>query len=191
MKTSCLGGAATAALLAGAISACGDATGSSGDYLVTVDTLSVYAINGSPLSAPTGLLVGSYLPAAVVADGNAAFDLALDIDSLGRAVLLPVTRVLASFIVTREVLLQTAGSDFEALTAAPEGGYAADTSALTVTPNVVVVVRAQTDWCYGQTIDRTYAKLVVDSIDVADRRIDLRVATNPNCGVRSLVPGAP
>jgi hypothetical protein len=176
----------TLAALAPLCLGCSDPT-AAGDFAVAVDTLSVWALNGGPLNYPSAVqLVGDLaLPAAVRVTADALFDVALDIDSAGRVVFLPVVRVLPT-VSTRVVAIQPVTSSFEALANAPENGYQNDSTAVAVV-GTTLAVGAETNWCSGQASTVTYAKLVIDHIDRVERRIDIRVASNPNCGLRSLV----
>lgn len=164
---------------------CSDPT-ATGDFAVIVDTLSLWALTGGAVNYPSAvLLLGDVAqPAAVRVTADGIFDVALDIDSAGRAVLMPVARVLPA-VVTRVVAIQPVTSSFASLANAPEDGYQTDSIAVVVV-GTTLAVGAETSWCSGQASSLTYAKIVIDHIDRVERRIDFRVAVNPNCGLRSL-----
>src|SRR5689334_2254867 len=79
--------ALTAAILAVAGLGCGSLTGVPASLPTLADSGVVYAINGAPPGAPTALHVfsGSLLSA----DATFIFDIAFDIDTLGRVQVLP------------------------------------------------------------------------------------------------------
>jgi hypothetical protein len=74
------------------------------------------------------------------------------------------------------------------LASAPLTGYTVDT-AQTVSAGQTYTVQLHNSGCvYG---DYFYAKLVVDSIIVPERRMVIRSLVNRNCGYRALTEGLP
>src|SRR6267142_2810585 len=65
------------------LNACGDPTSLKATRLTTIDTLSVFALSGSPPSYPSGVSVLVGQPVKV--DGFAVFDVALDVNASGNA----------------------------------------------------------------------------------------------------------
>jgi hypothetical protein len=156
----------------------------------------VTAFTGAPLNAATAI---SFLGGATRADSRFSFDVALDLDPSGAVTILPVRTVGGALgdaihqqttgIPLKRVGLQKVNGSFEALREAPTTGY--DTLGVqTVTPGTVLAVELL-DFanCYtgfgGSTL---YAKLTVDSVNAASRRIYTRTVVDPNCGYRGLVP---
>lgn len=177
------------ALAALATAACGDPTRPDAELEVKIDTISLYALNGTPPSAPVGFSILDRRLHAL--DAGFGFDVALDIDAQGRPVLYPVRAVASSIVGAKSVGLRTVGESFEQLTRAPRGDFRRDT-ALVVNLGQTAVVEVPTPVCQFSVMGvNLYAKLVVDSVRLSDRRIFLRIGTNPNCGFRSLVPGIP
>lgn len=170
--------------------ACGDPTKPKATFASAPSTYTLYAFTGAPVNAFTAI---SFLGVPSRANANFAFDVAFDLDATGRPVIYPA-RALANdlaFLTTsvKRVGLQPVSGTFDAFRIAPATGY--DTlAAQTVTPGSVLAVEVLdlTTCLYslgGQTI---YAKLTVDSVDAASRRLYVRTVVDPNCGYRSVVP---
>jgi hypothetical protein len=175
--------------------ACGDITRPKASTPNLAVSYTVAALTGGPINVPTAI---SFLGGSTRADSRFAFDVALDLDQSGSVVVLPVRTVGGSLgdavhqqqtlLALKRVGLQKVTGPFEALREAPTTGY--DTLGVqTVTPGVVLAVELL-DFanCYtgfgGSTI---YAKLTVDSVNAATRRIYTRTVVDPNCGYRGLV----
>ena len=174
------------------LSACGNPTSLTGTLPTSVDTLSVFALSGTPPTYPSGLSI--IAQQAVRIDGFGSFDVALDIDAAGNAVIYPVKLVVSSPSGTRVVGLQKVPGTFEALADAPKSGYEADSS-LAVAPGELVVVQSahntSGDLCQFAINPNIYAKIMVDSVNLASRTLYLRLGLDPNCGFRSFVAGIP
>src|ERR1044072_491622 len=127
-----------AGLTAAVISACGDPTSLKASLLNSVDTLSVFALSGTPPNYPSGVAFLSRQPVHV--DGFAQFDVAFDINSDGNAVIYPVKMIVASGS-SRPVGMQRLNQAFDAVTEAPKTGYEYD-SALVATIGQTVVVQS-------------------------------------------------
>jgi hypothetical protein len=169
--------------------ACGDPSKPKATFTNARSAYTLYAFTGAPVSAATAI---SFFAGPSRADANFAFDVAFDLDAQGRAVIYPA-RALASDLAGgyNRVGLQLVPGSFDALRVAPETGY--DTlAARTVIPGQVLAVEmldVRTGACvYSLGGQLVYAKLTVDSIDVATRRLFARTVFDPNCGYRSVVP---
>jgi hypothetical protein len=94
----------------------------------------------------------------------------------------------------RPVGLQKVPGTFETVTAAPRSGYETD-SALVVALGETVVVQAPhniaQEVCQFAISPNLYAKIAVDSVNLASRILYFRLATDPNCGFRSFANGIP
>lgn len=184
-----------AALVAGAalLAACGDPTRPKAQQSVfSVDSLSIYALNGSPRNAPTALFF--YAGTPVRADAGFGFDVALDIDSAGRPVLHPV-RVIASGLATaHRVGLQLVSGSYEQLTKAPAKGYRYDSTLVAPVGATVAVEITESSACaysyYYNYSTEIYGKFQVIEVDRVNRRMRVRLTVDPNCGFLSLVPNA-
>jgi hypothetical protein len=174
------------------LNACKEPTSLEAGLPTFTDTLSVFALSGTPPTYPSGLsLVGRQ---AVRVDGFANFDVAFDIDTAGKAVIYPVKLVVASGAL-RAVGLVKFPVPFEAVDEAPETGYEADSSFVLVPGETLVVQSAQNIGsaaiCQFALSPYVYAKIAVDSINLTSRTVYFRMGLDPNCGFRSFAPGIP
>jgi hypothetical protein len=180
--------------LAAAALACGDPNAPEAIFSNYADTLDLYALNGAPINAPTAihLIDGTGGNAAVPVGLSFRFDVAVDIDANGRPVLYPVRAVAAPFVGKHQVGVRRTTDPFESILRAPEGGYTRDSLAVLSVGEVVLLESADPEACNPLIGGFIYAKLVVDSVRLADRRVFVRLTADPNCGFRSLVvPGIP
>ena len=85
-------------------------------------------------------------------------------------------------------LQRITSTPFAAITRAPDRGYARD-SIVTVQAGETVLLQLYGSGCtFGEPF---YAKVSIDSVIVAERRIVFTSMVNRNCGFRGLVPGLP
>ena len=170
----------------GVVAACSDSNGlPPAGNPNEVDTLSLFALDGTPLSSPSGYDVASNL--ALRTDRAVAFDFAFNFDSAGHAVLLPT----GALGLTRSSGIQVQSVPFDAVTTAPGGAYV-DTMAVRLDSGTVAVVHSRATQCLTfSAIVFYYAKIEVLAIDTIARRIDLQVMVDQNCGYRGLEPGIP
>jgi hypothetical protein len=174
------------------LNACGNPASLKATSLTIVDTLSVFALSGTPPSYPSGIsvLAGQAFPV----DASALFDVALDIDASGNAVVYPPRLVVNPLTGSRPVgLLKIAGT-FESVLEAPSTGFVTDTPVALLPGETVVMQSAHNgagDICQYALKPYVYAKITVDSVNVATRTLYLRMGVDPNCGFRSFVSGVP
>jgi hypothetical protein len=174
------------------VNACGDPTSIKATLPTIVDTLSTFALSGTPPSYPSGLsLVGLR---AITVDQTAAFDVALDIDAAGNAIVYPVKLVVTSLEGSRPVGLIKLPGPFESVLEAPRTGFESD-SPFTLVPGETLVIQSahnsSGDLCQFALSPYVYAKIAVDSVNLASRIIYLRLGLDPNCGFRSFASGIP
>ncbi|HMF87230.1 MAG TPA: hypothetical protein VK575_04065 [Gemmatimonadaceae bacterium] len=173
------------------LNACGDPTSLRANFPTFVDTLSVFALSGTPPSYPSGVSILLRQPVRV--DGFANFDVAFDIDAAGNAVIYPVKFVVAAGG-SRPVGLLKMPAPFEAVLEAPSTGFETDTS-FAVAPGETVVIQSahnvRGDVCEFALSPYIYAKIAVDSVNLASRTLYLRMGLDPNCGFRSFATGIP
>jgi len=174
------------------LNACGNPTSLKASLITSVDTLSVFALSGTPPSYPSGISV--LARQAVRVDGGANFDVAFDIDADGNAVIYPVKLVVSTPGGSRSVGMQRLLAPFDSVADAPKSGYQVDSS-FVLTPGATVVVQSQHnfsgDICQFALNPDIFAKFAIDSVNLASRTIYLRLGLDPNCGFRSFAAGLP
>jgi hypothetical protein len=187
-----------ASALAIGLAACSDPNQAITPSAVVADTLTVFALTGTSPSFPSGYLASS--GAVTRADGNFNFDIAFDIDAARNIVVYPQKLVGVPCVVdalncglvlgAKPVGLQRITVAFDSLTRAPASNYVFDSS-FVVTPGQGLVMQVQSSTeCSFSISSILYTKFVVDSIDAARRAIYFRAVHDPNCGYRTLIPGA-
>jgi hypothetical protein len=174
------------------LNACGYPTSLTASVPTFTDTLSVFALSGTPPAFPSGISIVARQ--AVRVDGFAQFDVAFDINAAGNAVIYPVKLVVTSPGGSRAVGMQKVPGLFESVLSAPTTGFETD-SALVMLPGDVVVVQTPhngaRDLCQFTHSPNLYAKMVVDSVNLGSRTVFLRTVFDPNCGFRSFADGVP
>jgi hypothetical protein len=162
---------------------------------VAEDTLTVFPLRGSPLTAPTALDLFGLRTLRVGNDDaqcitHCPYDIA--IDTSGNGVVLYPTQLVERSAFPGTGLLEVSSS-FEAILEAPTSGYQ-DTLAVSLVPGETVVVRAR-NACTGGFPGRDffYAKVQLLELGASAgfRTARFRVRTNPNCGFRSFADGLP
>src|SRR3954471_2808781 len=178
--------------VAAVLNACGDPTNIKAQLPTFVDSLSLWALSGTPPTYPSGISIPGRQVIRV--DASASFDVALDINAVGEPVIYPVKLVVSTPGGGRPVGLQKVAGTFEQVTAAPTTGFETD-SALVLTLGQTVVIQAPhngpTELCQFAISPNLYAKITVDSVNLASRVLYFRMATDPNCGFRSFADGIP
>jgi hypothetical protein len=183
---------AVLALVAGA-TACEDPFEITAQFPNIDQTFELWAISGSPAAYPSGLLlVAPGLPQATAVRLDAAgnFDIAVDIDTLGRLRVLPVGSIVSPITGTRVIQFQRPTVSYSVIPDAPRDGWSPD-SVLLVGEGQAFLLRISTQYCQFDIRQDIYAKFYVDSIIPDERRVKLRSRINPNCGFRSLLNGIP
>jgi hypothetical protein len=174
------------------LNACGNVANLTATIPTYTDTLSLWALSGTPPSYPSAISIPARQIVRV--DGFAAFDIAFDIDNNGKTVVYPVKLVVASPGGSRPVGLQKIPRSFEDVLAAPQTGFQTDSS-YAIVPGETVVVESphngSGDICQFSISPNLYAKIAVDSVNLASRIIYLRMGFDPNCGFRSFADGIP
>lgn len=182
--------AAVAALLVVVlVAACGDPFGlPRAAEENRVDALSLYALSGTPVTAPSAYRLE--FRQAVRTDQTSTFDFAFDIDTAGRALLLPT----GPLHLGRLSGAQISTMPFDSIRIAPDRNYQLD-SALVVDIGTVAIVHSGPVICSWGGSAVYYGKLRVIAIDTTSgsngRRIDFEILVDTNCGYRGLEPGLP
>ena len=175
------------------LNACGDPTSLKATGITSVDTLYVFALTGTPPTYPSGVSI--LAKSATRVDGFAGFDVAFDIDQSGRTVAYPVKMVVTSPGGSRPVGLQKVAGSFETVLAAPASGYETDSSLVLGAGETLVLQvphnSGSQDICSFALSPYLYAKIGVDSVNLASRTIYIQLGLDPNCGFRSFASGIP
>jgi len=182
-----LTGASLASLIFGLLTvlACGNTGLQPGIVANAVDTVSLYAVDGTALDQPSAFRIAA--PHVLRVDQSSDFDFVFNLTAGDSAVLLPTGAV--SLGIGSGILKVNA--PFAAITVVPGGAYV-DSLPVHVDSGSVAVVHSRALSCpVTASFSFLYAKLQVMKIDTVARRIDLIVLTNQNCGYHSLEPGNP
>src|SRR6266487_3724704 len=183
--------AAAAAAAGAAAAACGDPFGLLPPAIANVvdSAVSLYALTGTPPATPSGYRLDIH-QAVLTQESTPAtpFDFAFDIDTAGRAVLLPS----GALRLGRGAGVQISAAPFDSIRLAPGGGYQLD-SAVVVDSGSVAILHSRPVTCnIGLSAGYAYyAKLQVLRVDSAARRLDFQILVDQNCGYRGLEPGLP
>jgi hypothetical protein len=151
-----------------------------------VDTVTLYALKGTPISTPSAYDISVGTP--VRTDQGQAFDFAFDIDSVGAAIILPA----GALGLPAQAGLQMSDRAFEDINDAPYDDYVAD-SLFTLSVGDVFVGRSRNTSgnCYYLGSLPRYGKFHVVAVDIQNRTMTLETLVNVNCGYRKLEPGFP
>jgi hypothetical protein len=182
-------GAAAATLI---FVACDDSNPFAAQLPTTLDSYVIFALTGNPPTLPSGL--NTFSRTATRVDGNAAFDVAFDIDKDGNAILYPVKLVVSSISGNRPVGLKKVPGTFASILSAPTGVYQGDTAVVAAKGEVVVVETyrgGSGDICSFNLSPYIYSKINIDSVNVVTRTISISSVLDPNCGFRSFADGIP
>jgi hypothetical protein len=183
-KHLCLAASATILVLAAV--ACDDTGLVPAGFPNVIDTVTLYALEGTPISTPSAFDISSGI--AVRTDQGFPFDFAFDIDSVGAATILPA----GALGLPAEAGIQMSDRSFEEIDEAPFDDYVAD-SVFAMSAGDVFVGRSRNTSgnCYYLGSLPRYGKFHVVVVDVPNRTITLETLVNVNCGYRKLEPGFP
>jgi hypothetical protein len=169
------------------VAACGDLTRPKPQLENHTDTLTVSAINGTPVSAPAGLWLFGRIGVPIDAGFN--FDLGFDIDAQGAATMYTVRVIAGGLATAHSVGLLRVQEGFDALSEAPKNGFVTDSSFAVTVGDVFAVVTTDPNACgFSLFSNQINAKIEVLAINPGDRTIKSRFTVNPNCGFVSLAP---
>src|SRR5215203_4831980 len=169
-----------------ALAACGDSTNLTARFDTVEDTLSVFAISGTPRQFPSGLLLGAQNDGdpggePVVLRVNEGFFF----DAAFVAVVYPYRLVASEFGEGKTGRVRVADEPYEALERAPAGGYQDTVGVSAPVGRTLVIESNGSNYCANDVVRTLYAKLTVDSVRAESREIFFRVRLDPNCGFRS------
>src|SRR5207237_7711891 len=170
------------------LASCGNPFGLPAAFLTNlVDTVTLYALSGTPVSQPSGYLI--YGGNQVRTDLSSQLDFAFDIDTADQAVLLPT----AALKLTAGSGFQISPLAFDSIKIAPVTGYNHSTAFVVSEGDVILAQssRGNALSCTFNIINPLYAKLHVIAIDDSSRTINFEILRDSNCGYRGLEPGLP
>jgi len=178
--------AASATIVVFAAVACDDTGLVPAGYPNFVDTVTLHALTGTPISSPSAFDISVGI--TVRTDQGYPFDFAFDIDSLGAAVILPA----GALGLPAEAGLQMSDLTFDEVDRAPYEDFSADT-VLTISVGDVFIGRSRnaTGNCYYLGQLPRYGKFHVLELDALERAVTFELLVNINCGYRGLEPGFP
>ena len=156
----------------------------------------LYALSGTPLAGPSAFNTVTAITVRV--DRSTDFDFAMDIvpdtafglgGTTGDSVFAFIPAGALGF--PQDAGLQLIkGTSYDSLTLAPTTGYTLD-SAVAIDSGSVVAVSSRSQTCNFGLVRHLYAKVRVDSINVAERKVSATILTDLNCGYRGLQSGLP
>ncbi len=151
----------------------------------------LYALTGTSSALPAGyqFTTESIVRPQVLNTGSLNFDVAIDLDASGNAVISTAKKLVpAPPSPPASIGMLKLTAVYDQLTLAPDKGYVSD-STVTLKVGEAVLIRIIGSGCvYGEPF---YAKMSIDEIDKTQRKISVRSLVNRNCGYRSLVAGVP
>ena len=151
----------------------------------------VYALTGSSSGLPAAyqFTSESLVRPQILNTGALNFDIAFDISPEGKAILLTAKKVVPVPPQGAPVIgMLKLTAVYDQLTLAPEKGYVDDSTATLSVGDAILIKIVSAGCIYGEPF---YAKVAIDSINVAERRLLVRSLVNRNCGYRSLEAGVP
>jgi len=166
---------------------CGSLTHPKAQTENKTDTVTVYALNNTPVDAPTGLWL--FGQSATVISSSFTFDLAFDMDTQGNLTLYTVRYVAGDLSGAHSVGMQKVSASYDALDKAPSSGYVSDSLHTAKVGDVFAIQTADPSACGFSVFSNViYAKVQVLSVDPTARTVRTRFTVDPNCGFFSLIP---
>ena len=155
-----------------------------------VDTLELFAVNGTPLDKPSALLLATKSRYRLGLDLIPFdFDFLYRLDASGKGELVPFAAIAASSNRAGRSGFQTTASSFGQITIAEQTGYTVDEPAPLELGTVLYLRSNLPNGCFLGI--PYYAKMEVIGFDPVARSVSLQVLINNNCGFRGLEPGLP
>ena len=189
LRFSALFAAVAVTTVLSAAASCGDPTAIKAQFDTDSAKVQVFAFNGTAPTLPSAIRTRAITTVRLGIDFN--FDVAWDLGPEGQVIAYTPRMLANELINTRRVGLLLAEGPFEAFTKAPVSGYKYD-SLLTVPTGKLLLVDVIDPSCNVSLLGPNIrSKIQVDSVDIAQRAIYLRVLSNPNCGFQDLTPGLP
>jgi hypothetical protein len=170
--------------LAVAIACSNDSLGTP-DQVSVIDTVTLGAIEGTPISVPSGYNISIGAIRTDQVDFEFAYNVRKLADGTYQRVFLPRAALGLASTNSADPGLIRRDQTFDEITRAPSNGYTAD-SAVPVQLGERYVVRSRVVCTIGVPY---YGKLEILSFQ--DSTVTFKVLTDLNCGFKDLVPGLP
>jgi len=170
------------------LGACGDdLTLPPAQVFIAEQDINLFALSGTPVRTPSAYTMLNLR--SVRTDLTNDFDFAFDIrDTLGGTQAYLIPRAVLGF--QPDGGLQHTTLPFDSVLLAPTGGYERE-KMVPVQEGDVLIVASRLQNCEFGIVSPRYAKLLIQEIDLTERRAAIRVVIDPNCGYRSLGSGIP
>ncbi len=181
--------AAAAAAFIAAAGACSDSTDISASAPNVVDTVTLWALTGGPLTQPTAYSVSARAGLRTWEAGN-SFDFVFDEDANGNPVFIPTDVLgLLSSTAFKPGLKRSEVDSFSQMVKAPQNNYiVSDTIPIAV--GDFFYIRTTISTCSSLSVPE-YGKLEVLALDSVAHTMTMQVLANQNCGFRGLRVGLP
>jgi hypothetical protein len=153
-----------------------------------VDSVRIWAVNGTPVSLPSGYDVT--LRSRVRLDQVTTFDFVYAIAPDGGHVFLPIAAIAPTGRTTGNPGLLATTTPFDSITVAQQVGYVTNDT-LRATVGQVFYLRSAVNTSVCSLGIPFYGKLEVLAFDDEERSVTFRVLDNINCGYRGLEVGLP
>jgi hypothetical protein len=175
-------------LVAGlALTACSDPRLPPPSFRNTVDTVTIFAVTGTPLHLPSGYAMIEARPVRLDQSTNA--DFAFQITPEGRRVLLPGWVIGHPGLGGLDPGLQKTTLSFDAIRTGATSGYISRDTIDIAAGDVFFLRSRIAPGCFLNL--PYYGKMQVLRIEPNERRVVLQLLINFNCGYRSLEEGLP
>jgi len=151
-----------------------------------LDTVTLGAIIGTPLTVPSGFSVALDRPVRTDIESN--FDFVFNVDSLGVPVFLTtqVLRIPSASPLRPGFIASTVA--FDSMVSAPLNGYITDRP---FSAEVGKTYYVRSSLVCASLSSAIYGKLQVLDYDAANHEVTFKVLVDSNCGYHSLLPGRP
>lgn len=168
------------------LAACSDSFGRPPAFFTNVvDTVTLYALQGTPLQTPSAYDVVNARAART--ELGEEFDFAIDLDAQNRLQILPARALLLPV----DAALRITDEPFDAIREAPLEEYSTDSVVVGVGSVFVVRSRLSSNSCGFLGALPRYGKFHVLAVNTTERTATFELLVNRNCGYRSLEPGTP
>ena len=185
--------AAAALLLVAGLAACSDPLELKASFDTAESTVTVHALNGTPLAYTAAILLLP-APTGVRPANDYLFDFAIDFDAGGAALLYPLDAIAQPGVISlaRRVGVQKMSVAYADLQRAPSSGYTYGEAVPIAVGDVGAIQSNGHPFCENSFVSSSiFAKFQVEALDAAARTARVKIRVDPNCGFRGLQSGLP